>query len=108
MIYIFFVLVASHFLCDFALQNDFVAKFKARTIDDQYNPIWYWVLTAHAAIHALPVLLFTKYADLAVFMFVTHWFIDFFKCEKKLTFNQDQFFHLLVVIIISVVYGVIR
>lgn len=34
---IFFVLIMVHYLCDFALQNDFVAKFKAMKINGEVS-----------------------------------------------------------------------
>lgn len=87
----------SHFLCDFALQNDFVAKFKSRLVDGKYNPMWFWVLLAHCSIHAIPVLILTGSGFLALAMLISHFIIDFNKCEGKLTFNGDQISHLLVI-----------
>lgn len=101
MIHTFILLVFAHFLCDFALQNDFVAKFKARYIEGKYNPMWYWVLPAHAGIHALAVLLITHSVILSLFMFITHTAIDYTKCAGKISFNKDQTLHLIVVAIIT-------
>ena len=102
-LYLFSALIMAHFLFDYPLQGDFVAKFKARFVDGRHNNVWRWVLTAHAATHALPVLLITKSLSLSLFMFLTHFFIDFLKCENKITFNQDQIYHLVVILIISLV-----
>lgn len=102
-IYLLAVLICTHFLCDYALQNDFIAKFKARFVDGKYNTMWGWVLSAHAAIHALPVLLLTQSLGTALLMFVTHWFIDLCKCEGRITLNQDQAMHLLVVFTIAAI-----
>ena len=55
------MLLCCHFLLDFAIQGDFVAKYKARIVDDSNNVMWKWVLTAHAASHTLPVLLLTNH-----------------------------------------------
>lgn len=101
--YLLVALVFSHFLCDYALQNDFIAKFKARLVDGKYNPMWIWILTAHASIHALPVLILTKSLSLTSLMFITHWFIDLCKCEGRISFNQDQWLHLMVVFSIAVI-----
>lgn len=95
-------LVCAHFVCDFPLQGDFVAKFKARIVDGKHNQFWIWVLTAHAVAHALPVLILTKSLSLTSLMFITHWFIDLCKCEGRITFNQDQWLHLMVVFSIAV------
>ena len=105
---IFIVLIMVHYLCDFALQNDFVAKFKAIRINGEYNPIWYHCLTAHCAIHSLGVYVFTESLWLSALMFVTHFIIDQSKCLNKLTFNQDQALHFIVIAIIAHIYhGVI-
>lgn len=95
----------AHFLCDFALQNDFVANFKARYVGERKNDMWVWVLSAHCAIHALPVFLLTKSIGLSVLMFVTHFIIDLMKCEKKISFNADQSLHLCVVGLITAIYA---
>ena len=107
MIELFFILIMVHYLCDFSLQNDFVAKFKAMKINGEYNPIWYHCLTAHCAIHALDVYLVTKSLLLSLIMFVTNFIIDQCKCLNKLTFNQDQSLHFLVIAILSYLYFVV-
>lgn len=99
--HILIALIMAHFLCDFALQNDFVANFKARFVNEKKNDMWVWVLSAHCAIHSIPVFLLTKSVTLSVLMFVTHFIIDLTKCEKKISFNTDQTLHLLVVISIA-------
>lgn len=98
-------LVMAHFLCDFALQNDFVANFKARFVGDRKNDMWMWVLSAHCAIHALPVFILTKSIALSALMFGTHFIIDLMKCERKISFNMDQSLHLIVVVLIVALYA---
>lgn len=44
--HILIALIMAHFLCDFALQNDFVANFKARFVNGNKNDMWVWVLSA--------------------------------------------------------------
>lgn len=88
--YLILALIFSHYLCDYALQGDFIAKFKARGSCD----FWFHVLTAHASIHALAVLLLTHRPALALMELVAHWTIDFSKCEKKISLNTDQALHL--------------
>lgn len=102
---VFVFLIMVHYLCDFALQNDFVAKFKAIKINGEYNPIWYHCLIAHCAIHSLGVYLVTKSMLLVSIMFVTHFVIDQSKCLNKLTFNQDQILHFFVIAVISLIYN---
>ena len=98
---LFTTLLCTHFLLDFGIQGDFVAKFKARVVDGNNNILWKWVLTAHAAAHALPVLLLTKSVLLGLLMFVSHFIIDFFKCEQKINFNQDQTLHIFIIAVIA-------
>ena len=101
LITLFATLLCTHFLLDFAIQGDFVAKYKARTVDDSNNVMWKWVLTAHAASHTLPVLLLTQSVLLGLVMFISHFIIDFLKCEQKIDFNQDQTLHILVIAAIT-------
>ena len=98
---LFVTLLCTHFLLDFAIQGDFVAKYKARTVDDSNNVMWKWVLTAHAASHTLPVLLLTQSVLLGLVMFISHFIIDFLKCEQKINFNQDQTLHILVITVLT-------
>ena len=94
-------LLCCHFLLDFAIQGDFVAKFKARIVDGENNIMWKWVLTAHAASHTLPVIILTESLLLGGIMFLSHFIIDFLKCEQKLNFNQDQTLHIFVILLIT-------
>ena len=99
---LFSILLCTHFLLDFAIQGDFVAKYKARIVEGSDNVMWKWVLTAHAASHSLPVLLLTNSLIPGLVMFISHFVIDFLKCEQKLNFNQDQILHILVIVAIAV------
>lgn len=94
-------LMCYHFLLDFAIQGDFVAKFKARLIDGENNIMWKWVLTAHAASHTLPVIILTESLALSGIMFLSHFIIDFLKCEQRINFNQDQTLHIFVILLIT-------
>ena len=98
---LFSILLCTHFLLDFAIQGDFVAKYKARIVEGRSNEFWKWVLTAHAASHTLPVLLLTNSLILGSVMFISHFVIDFLKCEQKINFNQDQTLHILVIAAIT-------
>jgi hypothetical protein len=103
LITLFVTLLCTHFLLDFAIQGDFVAKYKARIVDEKENVFWKWVLTAHAASHTLPVLILTQSVLLGLLMFTSHFVIDFLKCEQKINFNQDQTLHILVIAAITAV-----
>jgi hypothetical protein len=87
-----FWLLAGHFLADYPLQTDFVAKFKARAASLTAVP-WYYVLSGHAATHALAVALATGSPLLGACEFVAHWLIDLAKCEGKTGIHADQALH---------------
>lgn len=102
-----FLLTAVHFLCDSALQGDFLAKNKVRyNFDGQYNPIWWWALTAHSFIHALGVYIVTNSLIMAVFMLISHWVVDLLKGEGHLDFNQDQLCHMSFIVFIAIIQSI--
>lgn len=93
-----------HFLCDYALQNDYIAQAKNRNTKLGMN-VWGVVLLAHAAIHSLPILITglilfgfnSPFVSLiAIFQLLTHFIIDFCKCEEKISYLTDQALHLLI------------
>jgi hypothetical protein len=81
-------LIFSHYLGDFGLQSDWMAKNK---VDGEF---WAHVMVAHCSIQALGVLLITKNPILAGAEFVAHFAIDHSKCRGWLTFTQDQLLHI--------------
>lgn len=97
-----FLLIAGHHICDFALQNEFVATNKNRharnqfTVDERNKmlSIWPHLLTAHAIMHGTAVFLITQNLTLGILETVAHWITDFLKCEGKFNFHTDQFIHL--------------
>lgn len=105
MIELFFKLLIGHAFADFALQNDYVAKFKQRYHPTppptgqyippllQYNPHWFWVLGAHALMHGGVVWIITGRVEFALTEVVAHAWIDFSKCEGKINYHVDQFLH---------------
>ena len=100
MIYKLFLLFAGHFLADFPLQGDHIAKTKNRHYSPDYipegqkpTPIWFYSLTAHAMIQGLMVFLITQRLDLTLYQIITHWVIDFMKCENWINPHIDQLFH---------------
>ena len=86
-------LLFGHFLADYPLQGDFLAKAK-----DPYNPIpgvpWYQAMFAHCFIQAVFVLLFTGMYSLFIFEFMVHWITDMSKCKKMISYNVDQGIHI--------------
>ena len=90
----FCLLIFGHFLGDYALQNDFIAKAKNR-----FNPVpgvpWYHALGAHSVIHGGIVGIITGSVVLGIFETICHFKTDDCKCAGKLTFNQDQATHII-------------
>lgn len=86
-------LVVAHFVCDFPLQGDFLAKAKNPAAPLPGVP-WEWAMAAHASIHAGAVLAITGSPALAFLEFVAHWAIDMAKCYGVVTFSTDQYLHL--------------
>jgi hypothetical protein len=93
MITLLFKLLAGHALGDYALQGDFIAKFKSRHTPSP-EVIWPYVLTSHALIHGLFVYLATGSTNLGIAETCAHWIIDFCKCEKWFGIHVDQIFHI--------------
>lgn len=97
-----FWLFAGHFVSDYPLQSDWMAKAKNRHNPLAYIParqtpqlIWPWVLTAHCATHAAAVALVTNNPLLGLCEFVAHVVIDVLKCENVTGIHTDQALHLL-------------
>ncbi len=100
-----FFLMASHALVDYALQSETMASCKCRNCD---SPVaksvpWYYWLTAHALLHGAAVGAVVRWcgfdwntvAALALAETVTHWVIDFGKCQQWFTIHLDQALHLI-------------
>ena len=98
-----FLLICGHFLVDYALQSEFIAKAKNRN-----QPIpgidWQWVMTAHCAMHAGVVYLITGSILLGLIEFVAHFVIDVTKCDVKITFNEDQYLHIVTKVLIWLIF----
>lgn len=90
---LFMFLMFGHFLADYPLQGDFLAKGK-----DPNGPFkeffpWTHALFAHAAIHAGFVFLFTGSKWCAFFELTMHAWIDYGKCKKWIGIHIDQILH---------------
>lgn len=103
---VLFFLIIGHFLCDFPWQNDYLAINKFPIVRGHINPVWKWCMTAHCAIHMLPVMLVTQNIYYGLIMFVSHFIIDYAKCRDRITYDTDQILHLAVVFWIAVIYCV--
>jgi hypothetical protein len=93
-----FLLICGHFLADYPLQADFLARGKNRA-----NPIpgvpFYQCLAAHAFIHGGMVYLITNNIWLGIAETISHAIIDDAKCTGKIGFNTDQALHIICKII---------
>lgn len=89
-----FLLIAAHYLADYPLQGDFLAKAKNRA-----NPIpgvpFYQALIAHAFIHGGFVALITGVWWLGLLETICHAIIDDSKCTGYIDFDTDQQLHLI-------------
>lgn len=113
------MLLFSHFLFDFPLQNDYTAIHKnpwhrklswvdgTRQWNNMSNPIWIWPMLSHCTLHSVPVFLLTNSYYLMAFMFVSHFVIDVLKCKEVFTYHQDQVLHLFVILCIATAHGLI-
>jgi hypothetical protein len=85
------LLVCGHYLGDYGLQNDFIAKFKV----PGSAPFWFHVMIGHCAIHGGIVALVTQNPYLGLAEFVCHFSLDYAKCKGKISMDTDQAGHLL-------------
>lgn len=101
---LFYALILMHLVYDFHLQGEFVGLMKAKSV---------FILVVHCLTWAMllsaVLLIFSSYKPWNCgFLFLTHYFIDFWKCrmckdEYKLTWGMwlDQFLHLVTIIAVS-------
>ncbi len=100
---VFYWLIIGHFVMDFWAQSDALAKMKNRHRSPaSFAPpgqtpqiLWPYALTAHAAMHGAAVALVTGEIGLGLAETVSHWIIDFGKCENFYGIHFDQAMHLL-------------
>lgn len=94
-----FGLVASHAVCDFALQPDAMAKGKNRhnrttpPPGAKFQHSWPYWLSAHAMVHGAGVYLVTGMWWLGLAEAFCHAAIDFNKCENRYGIGTDQALH---------------
>jgi hypothetical protein len=91
---LFALLVFTHFLADYPLQGDFLAKGKNRLQPIPGIPFWH-PLTAHSAIHGGFVGIITGSIWLGLAETVVHWITDDAKCRGKISYNVDQAIHII-------------
>lgn len=82
-------LLALHFLCDFPLQGDFMARAK-NGVSPLPGVPWWLVLGAHACIHAFAVSLLLTW-PFALMELVFHFVLDDAKCRGWLGAGERGF-----------------
>lgn len=90
-----FMLVAVHCLCDYSLQNDFIAHAKNNNtaLGKLY---WKWVLPGHGLIHGLGVYIVTGSIVFGIIETILHTLVDHWKNQNYITFNTDQTIHIVI------------
>lgn len=83
---VFLLLLAGHALGDFALQSNYIATEKARSL---------WILLMHSLIHGAIVFGITNSSIFLVVETVLHAVIDRLKTSGKIDFKTDQALHVL-------------
>lgn len=82
----------AHFIGDFGLQSDRMAREKCPGQDVTLS--WGWWLSAHAAIHGFLVGAITGLPLLGLLEWVVHFLIDLGKCRRLFSLAVDQALHL--------------
>lgn len=97
---LFFSLLIGHAVADFVLQPAPMARGKNRRnavrLREEYGsgfPPWYYWLGSHALTHAGAVFIITGSVLCACLETLTHFLIDFGKCERYYNFHVDQLLH---------------
>ena len=94
--HMFFFLLCGHFIFDFPLQGDTVAREKnpgSTTELQKHVPWFYWGL-AHAFSHAFAVAFITRSAVCAGIELWSHFGTDYLKCKQKFSIHVDQALHI--------------
>ena len=94
MLEMFALLVFAHFIADYPLQGDFLAKGKNRLQPIPGIPFWH-PLTAHTVIHGGFVGIITGSLWLGLAETAVHWITDDAKCRGKISYNTDQAIHII-------------
>lgn len=82
------LMIAAHFVADYPLQGDFLARAKAE------GPLRVWHLFGHSAIHGGAVLLVTGSPILFALETMAHMLIDENKVHGRISFATDQALHM--------------
>lgn len=90
-----FLLICSHFVCDYPLQSDFIAVGK-NPAKSPYNGVhWFWIMCGHSFTHGAGVAIVTNNVWLGISETVAHFLIDLAKCKGLTNIHTDQFLHII-------------
>lgn len=89
---LFLLLAMGHFVGDFGLQGDRMAREKCPGCGQVLS--WQWWLAAHGGIHAFLVAVITGIPVLGLAEWVVHIGIDIGKCRNLWGLRMDQCLHL--------------
>ncbi len=95
-LHILFFLLCGHFIFDFPLQGDTVAREKnpgSTSELQKHVPFYYWAV-AHAFSHAFAVALATRSMLCALIELGSHLVIDYLKCKQVFNIHVDQALHI--------------
>lgn len=81
-----FKLLSCHFLGDYVLQTDFLARTKGENM---------WHMIAHCLLYTLPFYCLFGFGWYLLFLFLSHLYIDTMKARHYIGYAGDQFLHLL-------------
>lgn len=87
------LLIFAHFLADYPLQGEFLAKGKSARNPIPGVPFWH-PLTAHSVIHGGFVGSITGSIWLGIAETIVHWITDHAKCSGWIGLNTDQAIHI--------------
>ncbi len=97
------LLIGAHFLADFPLQGEYLAKAKNRYTEGVSGTPWGIALAAHGFIHGSLVALITGIWWLGLIETILHIEIDDKKCKGSISYTTDQLLHLSLKLIYLVV-----
>lgn len=97
-----YLLFVGHFICDYPLQGDFVARAKNFTKPVEGIP-WWHPMTAHCYIHSGAVFIVTGSFLLAFLEFMVHFATDCAKCAGLIDYHKDQMIHILWKYVLAVI-----
>jgi hypothetical protein len=97
-----FLFLVAHAIADFGLQSSNMAKFKNKHNVPTNIPkgqklvsVWQYYLSAHALIHGGIIYFVSGNFILGLIETLSHWIIDYIKCENITNPHIDQILHII-------------